>query len=156
MPDSTDHPEGTSHVGVTIAGSSEEKPNDSRVREMGKLIVHMFVTLDGVYQAPGEPDEDLEGGFRLGGWQAPYLDAESGQVMFDEMASLDALLAGAEDLCDLRHLLAQRSRGSAVHRIAQRNTQVRSFTNDASCRLVSDHDHSPCARRRRPAEGRAP
>ena len=79
---------------MTIAGSSEEKPNDSREREMGKLIVHMFVTLDGVYQAPGEPDEDLEGGFQLGGWQAPYLDAESGQVMFDEMASLDALLLG--------------------------------------------------------------
>lgn len=61
---------------------------------MGKLIVHMFVTLDGVYQAPGEPDEDLDGGFQLGGWQAPYLDAESGQLMFDEMASLDALLLG--------------------------------------------------------------
>lgn len=61
---------------------------------MGKLIVHMYVTLDGVYQAPGEPDEDLDGGFRLGGWQAPYLDAESGQLMFDEMAPLDALLLG--------------------------------------------------------------
>jgi dihydrofolate reductase len=61
---------------------------------MGKLIVHMFVTLDGVYQAPGEPDEDLDGGFQLGGWQAPYLDAESGRLMFDEMASLDALLLG--------------------------------------------------------------
>ena len=61
---------------------------------MGKLIVHMFLTLDGVYQAPGEPDEDLDDAFQHGGWQAPYLDAESGQLMFDEMASLDALLLG--------------------------------------------------------------
>src|SRR5262245_44407829 len=61
---------------------------------MGRIIVHMFVTLDGVYQAPGEPYEDLDGGFQLGGWQAPYLDAESGELMFHEMASLDALLLG--------------------------------------------------------------
>ena len=41
---------------------------------MGKLIVTEFVTLDGVAQAPGEPDEDGDGGFAHGGWQAPLMD----------------------------------------------------------------------------------
>ncbi len=54
----------------------------------------MFMTLDGVIQAPGGLDEDLEGGFGYGGWQAPYVDAESGQLIAADYASLDALLLG--------------------------------------------------------------
>ena len=46
---------------------------------MGTLIVTEFVTLDGVAQAPGGPDEDQEDGFAFGGWQAPLLDEESGE-----------------------------------------------------------------------------
>ena len=61
---------------------------------MGELIVTEFVTLDGVAQAPGEPDEDREGGFAHGGWQAPLIDQESGRVMFEKAASMDALLLG--------------------------------------------------------------
>jgi dihydrofolate reductase len=61
---------------------------------MGKLIVTEFVTLDGVAQAPGGPDEDLDRGFRHGGWQAPLLDQESGRVMFEKARSMDALLLG--------------------------------------------------------------
>lgn len=53
-----------------------------------------FVTLDGVAQAPGEPDEDREGGFAHGGWQAPLLDRESGAYMFEQASSMDALLLG--------------------------------------------------------------
>src|SRR5207344_427671 len=61
---------------------------------MGKLIVTEFVTLDGVAQAPGGPDEDREGGFAHGGWQAPVADAESGEVMYQQAKSMDALLLG--------------------------------------------------------------
>ena len=61
---------------------------------MGKLIVTEFVTLDGVAQAPGEPDEDRDGDFTHGGWQAPLLDQESGGVMFEQARSMDALLLG--------------------------------------------------------------
>jgi dihydrofolate reductase len=61
---------------------------------MGRLIVTEFVTLDGVAQAPGEPDEDRDGGFTLGGWQAPLLDQESGAAMFERAQSMDALLLG--------------------------------------------------------------
>ena len=49
---------------------------------MGKLVVTEFVTLDGVAQAPGGPDEDRDGGFAHGGWQAPVADPESCEVMF--------------------------------------------------------------------------
>jgi dihydrofolate reductase len=61
---------------------------------MGKLIVTEFLTLDGVAQAPGEPDEDREDGFTHGGWQAPLLDQESGNAMFEQAKSMDALLLG--------------------------------------------------------------
>ena len=61
---------------------------------MGKLIVTEFMTLDGVAQAPGRPDEDDDGGFTHGGWQAPVADQESGAVMFEQARSMDALLLG--------------------------------------------------------------
>lgn len=61
---------------------------------MGKLIVTEFLTLDGVAQAPGGPDEDRDSGFTHGGWQAPLVDEESGNAMFEQAKSMDALLLG--------------------------------------------------------------
>ncbi|MGO8826821.1 MAG: dihydrofolate reductase family protein [Acidimicrobiales bacterium] len=61
---------------------------------MGQLIVTEFMTLDGVAQAPGGPDEDRDGGFAHGGWQAPVADTESGEVIFEQASSMDALLLG--------------------------------------------------------------
>jgi dihydrofolate reductase len=61
---------------------------------MGELIVTEFMTLDGVAQAPGGPDEDRDGGFMYGGWQAPLLDQQSGNVVFEQARSMDALLLG--------------------------------------------------------------
>jgi dihydrofolate reductase len=61
---------------------------------MGKLIVTEFMTLDGVAQAPGMPDEDRDGGFEHGGWQAPVFDEASGPTMFGAASRMDALLLG--------------------------------------------------------------
>jgi dihydrofolate reductase len=61
---------------------------------VGKLIVTEFLTLDGVAQAPGGPDEDRDGDFAYGGWQAPLLDEESGNTLFEQARSMDALLLG--------------------------------------------------------------
>ncbi|MGR2753317.1 dihydrofolate reductase family protein [Agromyces arachidis] len=61
---------------------------------MGRLEVDLFTTLDGVYQAPGSPEEDPSGGFEHGGWQAPYIDEVSGAVIGAGIERLDALLLG--------------------------------------------------------------
>lgn len=59
-----------------------------------KLTAMIFVTLDGVYQGPGAPDEDRRGGFERGGWQAPYADEESGRFILSAYERADALLLG--------------------------------------------------------------
>jgi dihydrofolate reductase len=61
---------------------------------MGKLVVTEFVTLDGVGQAPGRPDEDDSGGFTHGGWLEPLTDEASGRVLFEQATTMDALLLG--------------------------------------------------------------
>jgi dihydrofolate reductase len=61
---------------------------------MGTLIVTEFMTLDGVGQAGGRPDEDRDGGFAHGGWMAPLADEGSDDVVFEEASSMDALLLG--------------------------------------------------------------
>lgn len=61
---------------------------------MGIIVAHEFVTLDGVMQAPGAPDEDREGGFDHGGWQAPFVGDEAGPLVAEQYQSMDALLLG--------------------------------------------------------------
>jgi dihydrofolate reductase len=60
---------------------------------MGKLIVTEQVTLDWVAQAPGGPDDDRDGGFTHGGWQAPLMGQEADDV-FEHVKNMDALLLG--------------------------------------------------------------
>ena len=62
---------------------------------MRKIIVLSFITLDGVMQAPGRPDEDTTDGFKYGGWTAPYFaeaDEEAGELMLKQMKPADLLL----------------------------------------------------------------
>lgn len=59
---------------------------------MRKIIVLSFITLDGIMQAPGGPEEDTSGGFKYGGWTAPYFDEESGRLMAKQMKPADLLL----------------------------------------------------------------
>ncbi len=61
---------------------------------MRKIIVLTFVSLDGVMQAPGGPDEDPGGGFKLGGWTVPYFDDFLGEVMTEQMGRPFDLLLG--------------------------------------------------------------
>ncbi|WP_421942294.1 dihydrofolate reductase family protein [Pedobacter sp.] len=59
---------------------------------MRKIIVLSFVTLDGVMQAPGGPEEDPSGDFQYGGWTAPYGDEEYGGAMQKQLLPADLLL----------------------------------------------------------------
>ncbi|MDB5167278.1 MAG: dihydrofolate reductase [Candidatus Saccharibacteria bacterium] len=59
---------------------------------MRKIIVLSFISLDGVMQAPGGPEEDISGGFKYGGWTAPYFDKAAGEIMGKQMKSADLLL----------------------------------------------------------------
>ncbi len=61
---------------------------------MRKLIVSEFVTLDGVIQAPGGKDEDLDGGFEHGGWTLPYWHDDIGASFGAMMKHVDAFLLG--------------------------------------------------------------
>ncbi len=60
---------------------------------MRKIIVLSFISLDGVMQAPGGPEEDTSGGFAYGGWTVPYFDNFAGEVMGEQIKpSFDLLL----------------------------------------------------------------
>lgn len=61
---------------------------------MRKIIVSEFVTLDGVMQAPGNPDEDRREGFEHGGWQMPYFDEVAGSAISQAMAESGGFLLG--------------------------------------------------------------
>jgi dihydrofolate reductase len=62
---------------------------------MRKLIVLFFITLNGILQAPGGPEEDTSGGsFKYGGWTVPYFDETLGMVMGEQMSQLFELLLG--------------------------------------------------------------
>ncbi len=61
---------------------------------MRKIIVLSFVSMDGVMQAPGGPEEDTENGFKHGGWTVPYFDEFAGQIMEKQMSGKYDLLLG--------------------------------------------------------------
>jgi dihydrofolate reductase len=59
---------------------------------MRKIIILSMITLDGIMQAPGRPEEDTSSGFEYGGWSAPYDDEVSGKLMEKLMQPTDLLL----------------------------------------------------------------
>jgi dihydrofolate reductase len=66
----------------------------SYIEVMRKIVVLSFVTLDGVMQAPGGPDEDTSGGFEFGGWTVPFTDKISGEQIGRQMSMPFDLLLG--------------------------------------------------------------
>jgi dihydrofolate reductase len=59
-----------------------------------RLTAALYITLDGVIQGGGGPEEDRSGDFRLGGWMAPYLSEDSRPIALDRLSRADAFLLG--------------------------------------------------------------
>jgi dihydrofolate reductase len=76
---------------------------------MRKVIANLNMTLDGVIQAPGRPDEDTRGGFRYGGWGAPYFDPIAAQVASEGMQQGGELLFGRRTYEDFYKAWANRT-----------------------------------------------
>jgi dihydrofolate reductase len=79
---------------------------------MGKVVVNMSLTLDGVMQAPGRPDEDTRGGFEHGGWALPYFDPIMFSAAGEGMAKLPALLFGRRTYLDFFDVWPKRTDGN--------------------------------------------
>jgi dihydrofolate reductase len=76
---------------------------------MGKIVVTNNISLDGVMQAPGRPDEDTRDGFDRGGWASPFNDAVMGRKMGEAMARPGSLLLGRRTYEDFFRVWPNRS-----------------------------------------------
>ena len=89
----------------------------------GRIVIDIFATLDGVGQSPGGIEEDLEGGFRYGGWQGPVSDDAVGREVMAGIQRLDALLLGRKTY-DIWAPYWPRYGAGAAHPIAQKFNSV--------------------------------
>jgi dihydrofolate reductase len=88
------------------------------------------VTLDGVMQAPGRPDEDERDGFAHGGWAVPYGDEVLGRTMGERMARPGALLLGRRTYEDLHGFWPRRPPNPFTERLTRTKKYVASSTLD--------------------------
>ena len=91
---------------------------------MRKLTVNTFLTLDGVMQAPGGPDEDDSGGFAHGGWSVNYWDDRMGEVMGEVMGVPFDLVLGRRTY-DIFAAYWPNAAGGARRQAAERRHEVR-------------------------------
>jgi dihydrofolate reductase len=100
--------------------------------EMGKVIVMNWMTLDGVMQGPGRPDEDTRDGFEHGGWGVPYGDEATGAKMGERMGGDRAFLFGRRTYEDL---LASWNAQGGPFKDALNNTRKFVASNNPEARL---------------------
>jgi dihydrofolate reductase len=99
---------------------------------MGKVIVMNWVTLDGVMQSPGRPDEDTRDGFEHGGWATPYSNQAIGAAMGERMGRDYAWLFGR---WSYEELLASWNAQGGPFRDALNNAQKYVATSNPATRL---------------------
>ena len=82
-----------------------------------RIVVFNHLTLDGVAQGPGRPDEDTRGGFAHGGWSPPYADAVLGRYVAAGMGSTEALLFGRRTYEDFFSVWPKRKDGNPFTKV---------------------------------------
>src|SRR5215216_918397 len=93
--DGSDRSSSTGGGGRATGDLGARRPAMSYNEAMRKIVVSEFISLDGVVQAPGGAQEDLDGGFRHGGWSMPYFDPEvMGAAIGEASADTGAILQG--------------------------------------------------------------
>jgi dihydrofolate reductase len=95
---------------------------------MSRVSVVNHVTLDGVMQAPGRPDEDTRGGFEHGGWAVPYFDEVLGRAMGERMTSDGAMLLGRRTYEDFAGFWPKQTDNPFTPLLNQRRKYVASTT----------------------------
>jgi dihydrofolate reductase len=95
---------------------------------MSRISVVNHVTLDGVMQAPGRPDEDTRGGFEHGGWAVPYFDEVLGRAMGERMTSGGAMLLGRRTYEDFAGFWPKQTDNPFTPVLNQRRKYVASTT----------------------------
>ena len=100
---------------------------------MRTLIVSTFLTLDGVMQAPGGPEEDQSGGFTHGGWSVNYWDERMGEVMGEAMSAGFDLLLGRRPTTS--SLPSGHTHRRPRRQAAERRDQVRRVAESARARV---------------------
>src|SRR5215207_6695351 len=111
---------------------------------MRKLTVIEFVTLDGVMQGLGSPDEDRDGGFEHGGWAAPFFDDVQGAAAVDGLTSTTAYLFGRRTYEKMNGYWPTQPDENPIGRAPQRHPEVRGDPDPEDPQLVE----LPPARRR--------
>ena len=113
---------------------------------MRKVVIFESLTLDGVMQAPGRPDEDPRGGFQHGGWAAPYSDPVMGSVAAEGMTQAPALLFGRRTYEDFASVWPNQPDNPFTAGAEQR-PEVRGV-DDAVGAAAVEQLHAPQGRRR--------
>ena len=121
---------------------------------MRTITVSNSVTLDGVMQAPGRPDEDRRGGFEHGGWANPYFDPVMIESAGVEMGRGTEMLFGRRTYDDFAARLAEHARGQPVHEGPQRRPEARRLEQPVGAAGVEQLQRSS-RQRPRTASGRS-
>jgi dihydrofolate reductase len=95
---------------------------------MSRISVVNHLTLDGVMQAPGRPDEDTRDGFEHGGWAVPYFDEVLGRAMGERMTSGGAMLLGRRTYEDFAGFWPKQTDNPFTPVLNQRRKYVASTT----------------------------